>query len=65
MQIKRIKTFGGVDIPHFTKTCLEKLFSNELSTKISLTGNPFKKTSGSKMAMIKLKLFQVICDTYK
>uniref|UniRef100_A0A2S2QJU7 DUF4806 domain-containing protein n=1 Tax=Sipha flava TaxID=143950 RepID=A0A2S2QJU7_9HEMI len=34
--IKRIKTFGGTDVAHFIKTCLQKLISNELSTQILL-----------------------------
>ncbi|XP_060858478.1 uncharacterized protein LOC132935857 isoform X2 [Metopolophium dirhodum] len=60
--IKRIKTFGGVDISHFIKSCLQKLFSTELSTQISFTGKAFKKCSSPKLALIKLKLFQIICD---
>jgi len=64
LQIKRIKTFGGVDLSYFIKTCLKKLFSNELSTQISFTGKAFKKHSDPKMALIKLQLFQVICGIY-
>lgn len=62
--MKKIKTYGGIDISHFIKSCMENLFSKELTTHLSFTGKKFKKTMCPKIGLNKLILFQAVCGMY-